>query len=629
MLDLLWLVPILPFVGFAVLALGGRRLPHRAVSAVAVGSVGLSAVIALVTSAVFMWTVSPGNFYVQSLWRWVQVGDFTSTVGFHLDALSLTMMVVVTFVGLLIHIYSAAFMASEEGYSRFFAYMNLFVGSMLVLVLADNLLLLYLGGEGVGLCSYLLIGFWYKDRENVRAAMKAFFVTRIADTAFAVGIFLLFTSFGTLQIQSILAALLEQPSDSSLFTAAAALLLVGAIGKSAQLPLQVWLPDAMAGPTPVSALIHAATMVTAGVYLVTRMHGLFLAAPAVLFAVAILGTATLLLAGFSALVQDDIKRILAYSTVSQIGYMFLAMGVGAWSAAIYHFATHAFFKSALFLGAGVVIQSLGGEHDIFKMGGLRHRMSVASKAFMMAALTLAAIPPLTLTFNSKDLILNQVLLSNRGGRVLWVLGVVGAFLTAAYTFRMVFVVFYGPERKQPEGKSSSWMIVPFAVLAFVGAVIGLPELLNVLFGVKGFYQFLHAAMPGPVKDFSFSGAPWLVQAIYVGASLVGIGLAAVLYLRSPGLAHLLATNPLGSLLHRFLFAGWGFDWLYRGLIIRPYIWLAWLDRNDIVDAVYVGIARILRAFNRLSSLTVNGNVRWYVAAIGVGTVIVLAFVVIL
>jgi len=628
MLSLLWLVPILPLAGFAILALAGHRMPQRIVSVVAIGSVGLSAVAAAVVGVTFVWTAS-GGVYVQTLWRWVQVDGFAPAVAFHLDALSLTMMEVVAFVGLAIHVYSTAFMARDEGYSRFFAYLNLFVGSMLILVLADNLLLLYLGWEGVGLCSYLLIGFWYKDRENARAAMKAFFVTRIGDAAFAIGIFLLFTSFGTLQIQTILDAIAKQPAGSTLFTAAAALLLGGAVGKSAQLPLQVWLPDAMAGPTPVSALIHAATMVTAGVYLITRMSGLFLAAPTVLFLVAVVGTVTLLLAAFSALVQYDIKRILAYSTISQIGYMFLAMGLGAWSAAIYHFTMHAFFKSALFLGAGVVIKALDEEHDIFKMGGLRRSLPAASYAFLAAALSLAAVPPLTLTFNSKDLILNQAWLSGGSGKVLWALAVAGAFLTAAYTFRLVFVVFFGSQRTQPQGRVSPWMLVPFAVLAFLGAIAGLPELLSVTLGTQGFYQFLQSAMPGPAGEFGSRADPWILQAVYTAVAVLGIALVGILYLRLPRWTDSLATNAVGSRVHRFLFAGWGFDWLYRGLIIRPYVEFARVLRNDPVDLFYAAVAGVSRGLNRLSALTVNGNVRWYVAAIGGGTVIVLALVVIL
>ena len=629
MLSLLWLVPTLPLAGFLILVLGGKRLPPRAAAAVGIGSVAFSALTAILVSATHYWLAPAGATYTQTLWEWMRVGDFAPSVTFSLDALSLTMIVVVTVVSLLIHVYSAAFMASEEGYSRFFAYMNLFVGSLLILVLADNLLLLYLGWEGVGLCSYLLIGFWYKDRDNVRAAMKAFWVTRIGDAAFAVGIFLLFVSFGTLHIQTILGMVAQYPAGSALCNVAAGLLLAGAVAKSAQLPLQVWLPDAMAGPTPVSALIHAATMVTAGVYLIARMHMLFLRAPTVLFIVAVIGSATLLLAACSAITQHDIKRILAYSTISQIGYMFLALGVSAWAAAIYHFLTHAFFKSALFLGAGVVIKALGGEHDIFKMGGLRRLLPITQKAFMFAALTLAAVPPLTLTFNSKDLILNQVWLSGKGGHVLWALGVVGAFLTAVYTFRMVFVVFFGSEQMKPAGKPSLWMVVPFAVLSFLGAVIGVPELLNAIVGVKGFYYYLHSAMSGPVREFGSPGAEWLFQAIYVAASLIGIALAYFLYERAPVFVRAITSTSVGSLVHRLLFADWGFDWLYRHSIVAPYVRLARLNRGDVVDLISVAVAQVSRGINMFLSLTVNGNVRWYVAGIVVGTVIIIGLVVVL
>jgi NADH-quinone oxidoreductase subunit L len=629
MLSLLWLVPALPLLGFLLLVVGSGRWPHRAVSILGVGSVSLSTLTAILVSVAHLWSAPHGGVYSQTLWQWIRVGDFAPTITFTLDALSLTMIIVITIVSLLIHIYSTSFMASDEGYSRFFAYMNLFVGSMLILVLADNLLLLYLGWEGVGLCSYLLIGFWYKDRVNARAAMKAFWVTRIGDTAFAVGIFLLIVSFGTLQIQPILQKVSTYPTGSSLCTAAAALLLGGAVAKSAQLPLQTWLPDAMAGPTPVSALIHAATMVTAGVYLIARMHMLFLQAPIVLLIVAIIGTATLLLAGFSAMTQYDIKRVLAYSTMSQIGYMFLALGVGAWAAAIYHFATHAFFKSALFLAAGVVIKALGGEHDIFKMGGLRPHLPLTFKAFMLASLTLAAVPPPTLTFNSKDLILNDVWLSGAGGVVLWILGLFGSFLTAAYTFRLFLLVFFGPERMKLEGKPSGWMVVPAVILAVVAILAGVPELLNSLFGWKGFYEYLRSAMSGPVRDFSFAGGIWLFQLIYVVVSLAGIGLAYVFYHRAPWGARFIAAAPITASLHRWWLADWGFDWLYAKLIVGPYVRLANLNSGDFVDLFYAAVAYISRRINRLLSRTVNGNVSWYVAGVAGGGVIIVGLVVIL
>jgi NADH-quinone oxidoreductase subunit L len=628
MFSFLWLVPVLPLVGFAILAVTAGQLPRRAVSVIAVGSVSLSAFIAILITIAYVVAAPVGTVYSQTLWQWMRVGNFAPAVALHLDALSVTMMVVVAFVSALIHIYSIGFMAEDAGYSRFFAYMNLFVGSMLILVLADNLLLLYLGWEGVGLCSYLLIGFWYRERDNVRAALKAFFVTRIGDTAFAIGIFLLFTSLGTLSITAILNGISAYPRGSTVPTAAAALLLVGAIAKSAQLPLQTWLPDAMAGPTPVSALIHAATMVTAGVYLIARMHTLFSAAPAVLLAAAIIGAVTQLVASFSALTQYDIKRILAYSTISQIGYMFLALGVGAWAAAIYHFGTHAFFKAALFLGAGVVIKMLDGEHDIFKMGGLRQRYPITFWAFLFAALTLAAVPPLTITFNSKDLILNQALLSE-GGLGLWILGLIGTFLTAMYTFRLIFVVFFGPEQMKSEKTPVRSMVVPFVVLAFLGAIAGIPELINSITGGKGFYDFLRSAMPGPVRDFPSTGGPWLLQLVYVATALVGIAVAYLLYERVPQYTRAVVSTSVGSLLHRWWFADWGFDWLYQKLFVGPYMALARINRSDFVDLFYRGLALISRVINGLLSSTVNGNVRWYVAAVAGGAVIVVGLVVIL
>ena len=435
MLHLLWLVPAFCLAGFLVLAVLGGRLPRRGVAIVGVGSVALSTLAAFLVAGSFLGTPPAGNAYTQTLWQWMSVSGLSPRIAFYLDALSLLMVLVVTFVGLLIHLYSAEFMIDDEGYSRFFAYMNLFVASMLTLVLADNLLLLYLGWEGVGLCSYLLIGFWYTDPANGAAAQKAFIVTRIGDTAMALGLFLSFTRLGTLDIQSLMQrAAREWPTGSAPAAAAALLLLGGALGKSAQLPLQTWLPDAMAGPTPVSALIHAATMVTAGVYLIARTHVLFALAPAVQLLVGVIGAATLLLAGCSALTQRDIKRVLAYSTISQIGYMFLALGVGAWGAAMFHFMTHAFFKALLFLAAGVLIQALNHEHDIFRMGGLWRQLPVAFWTFLVGGAALAGFPLITAGFYSKDLILAQAWSSGLAGHWLWAAGWIGALLTAVTSF---------------------------------------------------------------------------------------------------------------------------------------------------------------------------------------------------
>jgi NADH-quinone oxidoreductase subunit L len=424
-------------------------------------------------------------------------------------------------------------------------------------------------------------------------------------------------------------AISQHPQGSALATAAAALLLAGAVGKSAQLPLQTWLPDAMAGPTPVSALIHAATMVVAGVYLIARTHALFLMAPAVMHVVAVGGAATLLLAGFSSLTQHDIKRVLAYSTMSQIGYMFLALGVGAWSAAIYHFLTHALFKAALFLGAGILIHSFNGEHNIFKMGGARSTLPRTFRFFTFACLTLAAVPPLTITFNSKDVILNQVYLSSKGGVVLWALGLAGAFLTAAYTFRMFFVVFFGNEQTKPEAKPSLRMLVPFGILALLGAVAGVPDLLDSIFGVRGFYDFLQTALPEPARRFSIPAGLWMFQGIYIAVSAGAITIMYAIYRRGPASQASYALTSVGAVLHRFWFRGWGFDALYRTVFVGPYLCLARWSRNDFADNFYVALVRVSRVAGSLLSLTVSGNVRWYVAGIGGGAVIVIGVLVLL
>ena len=444
MLSLLWLVPALPFVSAAILALLGARMSRLAVAIVGVGSIAASCILSLLIVPAYL---ANGGPYQQVLWTWIDVGGFEPRIEFYLDALSLLMMTVITFVALLIHLYSAEFMQNDDGYSRFFAYMNLFVASMITLILGGNLLLLFLGWEGVGLCSYLLIGFWYRDPVNGRAARKAFIVTRVGDTAMLIGLFLLFHRLGTLEIQSLMqAAQAQWPNGSSYATAAALLLLGGAVGKSAQLPLQTWLPDAMAGPTPTSALIHAATMVTAGVYLIARTHVLYSLSPQAQLAVAIIGAATLLLAGCSALTQYDIKRVLAYSTVSQIGYMFLALGVGAWPAALFHFTTHAFFKALLFLAAGIVIEALHHEHNIFRMGGLRSQLPIAFWTFLIGGCALAGLPLITAGYFSKDLILWSAWNSPAGQPVLWGAGIVGVLLTALYTFRLIFLVFFGETR---------------------------------------------------------------------------------------------------------------------------------------------------------------------------------------
>ncbi|HET8710914.1 MAG TPA: NADH-quinone oxidoreductase subunit L, partial [Spongiibacteraceae bacterium] len=402
-MNLLFLTFLFPLIGFVLLAFARGRISENGAALIGVGSIGLSALTALYVGIDFMQHRPEGGVFTQTLWTWMSVDGFAPQFALHLDGLSLTMLGVITGVGFLIHLFASWYMRGENGYERFFAYMNLFVASMLFLVLGNNLLFLYFGWEGVGLCSYLLIGFYYEDPANGLAARKAFVVTRIGDTFMAIGLFLLYREIGTLNIQEVLALAPQHfEAGSQMITAIALLLLGGAVGKSAQLPLQTWLPDAMAGPTPVSALIHAATMVTAGVYLIARTHTLFELSPYALNMVGVIGSVTLLLAGFAALVQTDIKRVLAYSTMSQIGYMFLALGAGAWSAAVFHLMTHAFFKALLFLSSGAVIIACHHEQDIFKMGGLRKKIPLVYWCFLVGGGALAAIPYLTVGFFSKD-----------------------------------------------------------------------------------------------------------------------------------------------------------------------------------------------------------------------------------
>lgn len=626
MLSLLWLIPVLPLAGFLVLALSGGNLARTGIAMVGAGSVGLSALIAILIGIDFITTPPPGFAFRQMAWTWIDVAGFTPKIGFYLDALSLVMVLVVTVVSFLIHLYSAESMFDEEGYRRFFAYMNLFVASMCILVLADNLLFLYLGWEGVGLCSYLLIGFWYKNPVNGLAARKAFIVTRLGDAAMAIGLFLLFTHQGTLDIQPLMQQAAQQwPEGSGLAIAAAALLLAGAVGKSPQLPLQTWLPDAMAGPTPVSALIHAATMVTAGVYLIARTHVLYTLAPPVQLAVAVIGTLTLLLAGLSALAQNDIKRVLAFSTISQIGYMFLALGVGAWSAAIFHLMTHAFFKALLFLSAGWIIMSLNEEHNIFKMGGLRKKLPVAFWTFLIGSASLAALPLITAGFYSKDLILWQAWSSAEGGPWLWAAGWVGALLTGLYIFRVVFLVFFGEARttvavvhKCPGAP----MTVPLIVLSVLSLVGGWIELSPLLGNLSLFSDFVQQALPPTRIVHDAGGLELILELLAAAASLGGMYVAYLLFLRHPRwLGQLMQAAPF-SALRTFLHAGWGFDWLYDRLFVRPYLWLARVDQHDVIDSFYAGAAQLCLFFYRGLSATQTGQMRRYATAIAAGAIIV-------
>ena len=618
MLRLLWLVPAIPFASALVLAV--FRLPRRAVAWLACCSIAAASIISLLVTAAFLSAPPASSAYTQVLWTWFTAGGLHPEIALYLDPLSLIMMVVVAFVSFLIHVYSTEFMRGNDGYGRFFAYMNLFVACMLTLVLADNLVLLYLGWEGVGLCSYLLIGFWYHDPQNGLAGRKAFIVTRVGDTALVIGLFLLFQQLGTLNIQDVMRHAASQwHTGSAVATAAALLLLGGAVGKSAQLPLQTWLPDAMAGPTPVSALIHAATMVTAGVYLIARMHVLYALAPWAQFAVAVIGAATLLMAGFSALTQHDLKRVLAYSTISQIGYMFLALGVGAWPAAIFHFMTHAFFKALLFLGAGIVIESLHGEHDIFRMGGLRKQLPVAFWTFLIAGCSLAGLPLITAGAFSKDWILWGAYTAANGSIGLWISALVGVLLTSLYTFRMIFLVFFGEQHGQVAHKPGYAMSIPCIVLAFLSIVSGY---------IKGpFAHFLSPVLlwntvATRIPDFSEIVSEGIVALVF----FLGLYLAYVFFLRRRDYAAAFASNHAGNVLHRFWFSDWAMDWLYDRLLVQPLVWAARVGKGDVIDGFYAGVAGAHKLAWRSISRTQSGRMRWYAAVIAAGTIVLIAVV---
>ncbi|MDO2949202.1 NADH-quinone oxidoreductase subunit L [Aeromonas simiae] len=610
-MSLLTLTFVYPLLGWLLLAFSQGRWSEQRAALVGVGSIGLSALTTLWVGIDFIGNPPEGGVFSQTLWQWIAVGNFTPAFTLSLDGLSLTMMGVVTGVGFFIHLFASWYMRGEEGYSRFFAYTNLFIASMIFLVLADNLLFVYLGWEGVGLCSYLLIGFYYRDRNNGAAALKAFVVTRVGDVFLAIGLFILYRELGTLNVHELLVrapAMLEQGSPA--LELACLMLLGGAVGKSAQLPLQTWLADAMAGPTPVSALIHAATMVTAGVYLIARTHGLFVMVPDVLHLVGVVGAITLLLAGFAALVQTDIKRILAYSTMSQIGYMFLALGVGAWQGAIFHLMTHAFFKALLFLSSGSVILACHHEQNIFRMGGLRKRLPLVYLCFLVGGAALSALPLVTSGFYSKDAILWQVQAS--GQQTLLLAGLVGAFLTSLYTFRLIFIAFHGKEKIQAHAGHGLAHHLPLLVLLVLSTAVGaliVPPLAGVL-----------PAGPGDHLEEGRHSLEILSGIV----AIAGIALSALLFLGERRLTTALGQSALGRPVASLWLHAWGFDWLYDRLFVRPFLALARLSGPDPVDRVMGWSATLALLGNRLVALTVTGKLRWYAASIGMGAVLVLA-----
>jgi NADH-quinone oxidoreductase subunit L len=642
----LWLIPILPLAGAAINGFLGRRSSKRAVTAIALTFSGLAFALALWIASGFSSASAP---YYFELAHWIRSGSFTVDFAFYLDQLSLIMLLVVTGVGFLIHIYSIGYMAEDPSYYRFFTYLNLFMFFMLTLVLANNYLMMFIGWEGVGLASYLLIGFWFTKDSAASAGKKAFIVNRIGDFGFLIGIFLLIQHFGTLNFTQVfdqVRPLATESNGAGFLTAIALLLMVGACGKSAQIPLYVWLPDAMEGPTPVSALIHAATMVTAGVYMVSRSHMIFERAPMALTVVAIIGTLTALFAATIGVTQTDIKKVLAYSTVSQLGYMFMACGVGAFSAGIFHLMTHAFFKGLLFLAAGSVIHAVGGEQDMRKMGGLRSYIPVTFATMGIATLAISGIPPFA-GFWSKDEILWKAYSSPNGSWIYWLIGVFTAFLTSFYMFRLLFLTFFGDYRGAQADEhghahdghahdhghgepheSPMVMLVPLmilALLATVGGLVGIGD---------RFDHFLSPIFGTPVAEnageAASHGAELLLMGISVTLAFLGLALAYILYISKPYLPQKIA-DALGgfyeTVLHKYYV-----DEIYARLFVKPLIEgstsILWqgVDRKVIDDTVNNAADGARHVSDEVRHMQ-SGNLRSYAGWIAAGAAVMIGYMI--
>lgn len=630
------LIPLLPFAGFIIAGLFGRYLKERAAY---IAIAGVSGAFLLSVSAFL--DVLSGRVIDENLYSWIAVGSFSVNVGFQIDQLTAVMLMVVTTLSTLIHIYSVGYMHGDKGFARFFAYLELFTFFMLVLVMANNFLLLFVGWEGVGLCSYLLIGFWYEKKSASDAGVKAFVVNRVGDFGFALGMLLIFVTFGTLDFTDVFGALSSPAAQQGLdvfgaqvgvLTLIALLLFVGATGKSAQIPLYVWLPDAMEGPTPVSALIHAATMVTAGVFMVARCAPIFSMSEAAMNVVAVIGGLTAVFAATIGLVQNDIKRVIAYSTISQLGYMFLGLGVGAFSAGIFHLTTHAFFKGLLFLASGSVIHALSGEQDMRKMGGLKSKLKITHWVFLIGSLALAGIFPFA-GFFSKDEILWSAYAGSELGRVLWLLGVAGAFMTAFYSFRLIYLTFYGKSRVDHEvehhvHESPRVMTVPLIILAFFSITIGWIGIPGAIVPHANFFgEFLAPVFPhaehGTVESHGLER--WLMI-FSVLIAFAGIRLAYVMYVKKPFLPERIAGRFKG--MYNLLLNKYRVDEIYNyifvdGLVHRTAGILHGIADVKIIDGAVNGIARLIGRAGQRGTRLQTGFVQEYAFSMSLGLAILI------
>jgi NADH-quinone oxidoreductase subunit L len=629
---------LFPLLGFLINGLIGRTLRNEGVvAAIGCSTVGASFVIACMSFFQLLGLPPGERTLTLDLFPWIVAGGFRADVAIQVDQLSVVMMLIVTGVGFLIHVYSAGYMHGDPGFWRFFAYLNLFIFSMLTLILADNFLLMFLGWEGVGLCSYLLIGFWY-DRNFEKgttgdAAKKAFIVNRIGDFGFLTGMFLIYVTFGSLRFQTVFTQAATMAVGTPVLLWITLALFLGATGKSAQIPLFVWLPDAMAGPTPVSALIHAATMVTAGVYLVARCSVLYALAPVSMGVVASVGAATALLAATIGLVQNDIKKVLAYSTISQLGYMFLALGVGAFSAGIFHVMTHAFFKALLFLGSGAVIHAMHDEQDIRKMGGLGKSLPVTYGTFLIGTIAIAGIPPFS-GFFSKDEILWDAF--SRGSWVLWVAGFAGAGLTALYMFRLLALTFQGEprwDRGVHPHEAPATMTVPLLVLALLSAVGGFAGIPQSLGGGNPFERWLEPVFAPANEKLAFAPpqreiTEYVLMGLSVAVALAGVYIARMWYLRKKEIPGLLIRRFPGA--YRVLLNKYYADEFYESTVVRPTVrgseLLLWkgIDVN-VIDRIVNGAAYLTASAGRGLRLIQTGVVQNYVLVFLAGVVLIMGW----
>lgn len=636
MLQHVWLVLLFPAIGTAINMLFGSKLSKKLSGFVACLVMGLSFGVASLIFLDLIRLAPNERFFTAPLFTWIRAGDFVAFASLQIDPLSSLMILIVTGVGFLIHIYSVGYMHDDEGFSRYFSYLNLFSLSMLILVTADNFLLMFVGWEGVGLCSYLLIGFWYEKKSASDAGKKAFVINRVGDFGFILAILLIFVTFGTVNFSEVFhSAPHGLESGGIIVTLITILLFVGAMGKSAQLPLYTWLPDAMEGPTPVSALIHAATMVTAGVYMVARCSSLYVMAPVSMGLVAVVGAATALFAAIIGLAQNDIKRVLAYSTVSQLGYMFLACGVGAYVAGIFHLMTHAFFKALLFLGSGSVIHALGGEQDMRKMGGLKPYLPKTHLTFIIGTLAIAGIPPFA-GFFSKDEILFEAL--TEGNKLYWTIGALAALMTSFYMFRLVFMTFYGKSRmdKHVEDhvhespKSMVFPLMVLALLSLVGGFLGLPgvSLLNkflspVFSSVHG-HALGEAVAEGGHADMR---KVYVMMAVSTAIAVFGIILAYIMYIKKTDMPGNMANRF--KLLHKVIFNKFYVDEIYDALFvisIKKFSVFLWkIVDVIIIDGLVNGAAKIVDLNGTVLKIFQTGYVRNYAFIIVFGGVLIILF----